>query len=175
MELKNLDFEKRTLAQQKMWDKEESKYIYEAKVTFCEQTFNIHSPNINQGVIDSNCRLFNNKDIHIINSLSQDYLNKLEEELLYLQKLATARKKELVDATKHLTLNIEHHKKNNNKLCTLRVFEYEVWSDIYGDTDYTTEIIEQHTFSDVKSNQKIIQNKIAELKEKYDFKEISEN
>lgn len=168
----SLNSSKRHIVNEGFKDKNTGERIWNNTVVFCGETFNIYEPNFNGGSIESNCKILNGEDFNVIDTFDLKYLEDLEKDILYLQKLINARKNELLPIETKTELIIDKYKDGNKRLCSITIRQYNKQKDIYGDRNITNDYnLEHHIFSDTKANQENINSKIEELKVKYNLTE----
>lgn len=122
------------------------------------------------GRIKGNCKILEHEELEVIDTFDIKYLEKLEKEMLYLQKLINTRKTELLPLETKTKLVINRYKEGNKKLCSIYIEQFDIKKDKYNDyIEDNEKIIEEYKYNDTKPYQQGIDNKITDLKEKYNI------
>ena len=128
----------------------------------------------------SNCSdNFSGDEDDILFSLDNEFLDKklielqrYKKDIEYLENLIKNRKDEILDTESEYTLDtMEYQNSNNNKkYIDLIVNKKTTKKDIYDDELVDIEDIETRSIPNIKANRELIEETIAELKEKYAIK-----
>jgi CRISPR/Cas system CMR-associated protein Cmr1 (group 7 of RAMP superfamily) len=138
------------------------------KVTFCDSEFKISDPNFCSGTIDSNCSALISEDLNVIDCFDINKLNNIENDLEYLLQLVKARKKELKPIEEIFEINTNEFREGNKKFISVVVNKKTVQKDNNADEfELRFDELERFKYNNTKQFQAEIENKIAELKEKY--------
>lgn len=170
MRKNSLNFNKQLLVDEAFYKVKDTKDWNNTNIDFCEETFEIYEPNFCGGSIRGNCNILSSEEFKVLDTFDVGYLDELEKEMAYIQKLINTRKSELAPIENKIELNVDRYKLGNKKICLIFVKQFNIHTDIYGDsieTDHKT--LEQHKYSDTKQFQEEIDKKIEELKNKYNI------
>lgn len=170
MRVVNLNFNKQVLVNKAFKNEKTGERIYNNTVELCGENFEVYEPNFCGGSIKGNCNVLDSEELEIIDTFDIKYLENLEKEMLYLQKLINTRRTELLSIDTKQELIVKRYKESNKKICLVYVRQFNKQKDVYGDYIVTNDkILEEYKYSDTKPIQEEINNKIKELEEKYNI------
>ncbi|HCL4447266.1 TPA: hypothetical protein N2D16_002871 [Clostridium botulinum] len=173
MRVEHLNFNKQLLVSKAFKNEETGETIYNNIVKFCGENFKVYDPNYCNGSIKGNCNILKSEELKVIDTFDIKYLENLEKEMSYLQKLINTRKTELLPMEIKTKLIVNRYKEGNKKLCSISIMQFNKQKDKYNDyIENNEKIIEEYKYNDTKPYKKDIDNKIIELKEKYNITTI---
>ncbi len=149
-----------------------------ATTSFYGYNFDVKEPWYCGGSIETNCQtgMLYGKDLNIIKNFNIGNLERFLDDLSYLKELAEKRIADISRIKGVIELNVERYKEGNKKLCRVFVTTYDLVTDGYSDSEIINKhVIEEFTFSDTLKLQAEIEEKIKELEEKYDVKQLPKN